>query len=104
MNRKRILYFSFLLFLTVTILVPFFAIHFETLNIHHDQNNPLWNQLTREQQNIRAVQPSVLVGKEEPQRRIFGLETPQLHEKKLLLVHDDNIHYYDSIHKSNGKH
>jgi hypothetical protein len=34
----------------------------------------------------------------------FFLETPQLHEKKLLLVHDDNIHYYDSIHKSNGKH
>jgi hypothetical protein len=104
MNRKRILYFSFLLFLTVTILVPFFAIHFETINIYHDQNNPLWNQLTRQQQNIRAVQPSVLVGKEEAQRKIFGVETPQLHEKKLLLVHEDNIHYYDYIHKSNGKH
>jgi hypothetical protein len=104
-NLRRILFFSFLLFLTVTILVPFLALHFETVSIHHDQKNLVWTQLRQQHQNIRATQPSFLPGgKEEPQRNIFGLETPQLHEQQGLRVDEGNIHYYEAIYKSNGKH
>jgi hypothetical protein len=91
---KRILLLTFLLFLTVTIIVPFFVIHFGAIRIFPDNN-----LLRRpQQQQSHVVQP--ILAKGEPQRIIFGLDTPQLHEQ----LESSYTHYYDTIYKSNGKH